>query len=601
MKKFIFILILLILPIHLVYAQDISINASVDRTQISLDHQLTYTVTISGATGKIPDPQLPDFAGFVAYSAGRSNNFSMINGQTSSSVTFTYVLVPTTTGTLTINPTKLTFQGRVYATDPITIEITSAQPAPAPSTPLTAPTAPIHMEEHKLFIETSLDKNECYVNEQLTLTFAFYQAIRLFETPVYTPPSTAGFWSEDMPPQNKYYTTLAGVQYLVTEIKTALFPTSPGEFVIGPAELNCTVDDIQDRSRQRHFDIFDIFRGGKPVQLKSAPMTIIVKPLPEANRPANFSGDVGSYRISGEVDKDETEVNNPITLRIKVEGEGNIKTLSEPVFSEFKDFKVYDQASSENISKADYVVQGSKVYEKILIPVTSGELEVGAIGLSYFDPKSQSYREIGTRPFTIKVTGVVPADEVIAENKINNARKKEDIKLLTEDINYIKQGVILKDEGRPLHRSAWFWFFNSLSLFLYLGSLIFTTHRRRLMEDSFYARTKTAYRGVKKRLLKAAELFNQGKSDELYVELYKAVASFIADKLNIPYGSITSGVIKEKLGAVVTDQELVTKVESYLKKCDEVRFAATRVDKQNMQADLKEAEELIVALARKLK
>ncbi|MDP2911257.1 MAG: BatD family protein, partial [Candidatus Omnitrophota bacterium] len=208
------------------YADDIAISADVDKQEVTLDDQVTLTITVSGNVSNIPQPNIPDLKGFTAYSSGRSQNLSIINGQVSSSVSFTYILVPNNTGDYSLGPFSINYQSKSYSAGPINIKVlprgASGRQIPAPSES-EEQSSSLPQRGKELFIEAYVDKLRAYVNEQITLTFAVYQAVNLFDNPVYSPPSTTGFWLEDMPPQKKYYKVIDGTRYLVTEIKTALF------------------------------------------------------------------------------------------------------------------------------------------------------------------------------------------------------------------------------------------------------------------------------------------------------------------------------------------------------------------------------------------
>jgi hypothetical protein len=264
-------------------AQNIEFNASVDRTEVGIDDQITLTVSVSGDVKSIPEPELPPLNDFTVYSAGRSHNFSWVNGKMSSRVIFNYVLLPRREGEFTIGPAKIELKGKIFRTTPIQITVAregEPQATPAPSEEPQEKTKP-KLRGKDLFIETVVDKKKAYVNEQIVLTFRFYQGVRLFNNPEYTPPSLTGFWSEDLPPKKSYNKVINGKQYYVQELKTALFPTSTGKQTIGSAELKCTVEDLDRFLNRDPFSIFDrdllsLFRQGKPQVLKSKPIEIEV-------------------------------------------------------------------------------------------------------------------------------------------------------------------------------------------------------------------------------------------------------------------------------------------------------------------------------------
>lgn len=570
------------------YGQDISIEAGVDRQEISLDEQITLTIVVSGNVSNIPQPTVPNMDGFTAYSSGRSQNISIINGQFTSSVTFTYILVPNDEGEYTLGPFSIDYKGNTYSADAINIKVSprsSAQPsAPSYAAPdkYESGAAPGAGQHKELFIETYVDKLRAYVNEQVTLTFAFYQAVNLFENPVYSAPSTTGFWTEDMPPQKKYYKVIDGVKYLVTEIKTALFATSPGEFIVGQARLEASVEDLERFSSRSPFDIFDrdpfsMFRRGKPIILTTDPITLEILPLPEEGRPENFKGDVGSFDISSEIDKDKVEENQPVNLKIAIKGKGNIKTISSPDIPEPPDVKFYDSASSENISKLDYVVQGEKIFEKVIIPKRAGSFTLGPVEYSYFDPQEETYIEKRISPIEIQATESDEEAPVEVPLSIPGLTKEE-IRLLKKDICHIKGA--LPDLGARdnfLYKNKMFLLSLIIPLALLVFLYIYELHRQKLMTDIGYARSRRARGAASKRLKKARGVMSKGDVKGFYAEIYKAAIEYIADKLNIPHPSITKDILEERLKEKDISAELIEKLKELFDICDMARFAPSEV------------------------
>ena len=614
MKKIILIL-LFIFTTTISYAEDISISADVDKQEISLDGQLALTITVTGNVSNIPEPHIPRLDGFTAYSSGRSQNISIINGQVTSSVSFTYVLVPNAEGDYTLGPFTIDYNGKTYSAGPINIKViprTARQPRPPqPQAPSTYPQAPTGRYQHEprqrpgkeLFIETYVDRLRAYVNEQITLTFAFYQSVNLFENPVYTPASTTGFWKEDMPPQKKYYKVINGKRYLVTEIKTALFATSPGEFTIGPARLKASVEDLQRFSSRSPFDIFDndpfsMFKRGKPIILTTDPIKVEILPLPEENKPVDFKGDVGSFDISAKVDKYTVEENQPVSLKIKIKGKGNIKTISSPMFPKPDNVKLYDSGSSENISKSDYVVQGEKVFEKVVIPQKAGTISIGPIRYSYFDPIAKKYVKKKIGPITIDVTKSKEQPAVPTGISLPGLTKEE-VKLLKKDICYIKIfPPHLKSRHSFLYKNKIFLALNILPLLCLIFLYIYELHRKRLKTDIGYARARRARGLASKRLKEAKDIMQKQNVKGFYAEIYRAVIEYIADRLNVPHPSITKDVLEKALQEKGYSNQNIEKLRALFDTCDMARFASGRFTKEDMHKTLEEAAEIIAELER---
>ena len=117
---------------------------------------------------------------------------------------------------------------------------------------------------------------------------------------------------------------------MATIRKMALFPTSVGAKTIDPMSIEAQV-----RVRRTRDPFEDFFRGGGlfgttvPTLIASNPVTVEVLPLPETGRPPDFSGFVGNVDVTARLDKTTAEVNEVLTFTLRVEGDGNIRTLPE--------------------------------------------------------------------------------------------------------------------------------------------------------------------------------------------------------------------------------------------------------------------------------
>jgi hypothetical protein len=580
-------------------AQNIEFNATVDKTEAGIDEQITLTVSVVGDVKSIPQPELPPLDDFTVYSAGRSHNFSFTNGRLSSSVVFNYVLLPRKAGKFTIGPARIELKGKTYQTAPIEITVAGgaeSSPTPAPSEEKKEKAKP-QLRGKDLFVETVVDKKKAYVNEQIILTFRFYQGVRLFNNPEYTPPSLTGFWSEDLPPKKSYNEVINGKQYYVQELKTALFPTSTGKQTIGSAQLKCTVEDLDRFFTRDPLSIFDrnlssLFRQDKPQILKSKPIDIEVLPLPDIDKPEGFSGTVGNYKLKVSADKTEVEVGQPITLKAKISGVGNIKSVAKPAIPELPDFRTYSSGSSENVSKKNYRVQGAKTYEEVLIPRKAGKYTIPPIEFSFFDARAKSYKALKSDPILLSV--LPPA--LASPTEIAQLSKQE-IGRAVKDIRYIKLSTgELQDQGDDLYKKPIFLILQLIPLLAFAISWRYQRVKERLDSDVGYARRRRAHRLAQKRLKAARKLISDAKSKEFYCEVARASLQFVGDKLNLSAYGLTRDRIEEELLERGVGKEKIDNLTKILDSCDFARFAPVSSAREEMQTFLTEAEEAIAQL-----
>jgi len=590
MRKIIPILLLL-LPFSTLFGGQISFNASCDKSQVPINESFTLEVTVSGDIASVPKPTLPPLNDFEIYSTGQTQNISIINGRVSSSITFTYTLYPKRLGTFTIGPCELHYKGKTYKTQPIKIEVIKA------STPVSPPATPklpkksraqqpsAQKETKDLFITTSVNKRKVYVGEQIILTFKFYQGVSLLSNPQYTPPTTEGFWTEDLGKRTTY-ASLNGRHYNVTEIRYALFPIAAGKYTIGAATLVCQIDDFFSRP-------FSFSLGGERKVLRSNPIPITVLPLPE-NQPKSFTGAVGKFSFSASVDKTSTKQNEPITLSLTVAGTGNIKSVKKPPIPVMQNFKIYESGSKLELANTDAGVQGKKIFNIILVPQAAGKYTIPACEFSYFEPTSKKYITLRTAPISIQVAPATPGE-------IATAPIQKNIELVGSDIKYIKTGINLKSAAPYIYTNKLFLILQVLPIFVFLICLRYATRRERLTKDIGYARAIRAQKIAYKRLKECTKFKQAGVVKEFYGSLSKALTEYISDKLNIKAPSLTMETISDYLVNKGLSEDMIKKIGDILQLCDFARFASGKLGHKDMEKSYKETIQIIGELEKKLK
>lgn len=414
-----------------VAAQDSDvITAQVDRNVLTTDDLLTLTVTVDQATAVMTEPQPPAFTGFNVLSTNSSTQISLVNGDMTVQMVYTYYLQPAQPGELAIEPFSIDLGGQVYQTSPITVQVTQgtgqSQPSipvapgmrgipavpgmpnlqnllqgmipgtqPQPSNPPsgTIP-APTSLNGQDFYAEATVDKTNPYQGEQVIYTFRFYQGASLAGEPDYQEPGFTGFWHEQQSEQNTYTTEAAGRTYYVTELQTVLFPTVTGDVTIDPARL-----DIPG----------GFFDAGQT--LVTQPINLTVRPLPP-NPPADFQGAVGQYTLQSIVDTATSQVNGAVTLQVTQSGAGNLNTLGDLTWQVGPEWRPFDPKVNSSTTFENGVLKTTRIYEQVLVPTQPGDLTIPAISFSYFDPAAGSYQTAATQPITVQVAAdpnAVPA------------------------------------------------------------------------------------------------------------------------------------------------------------------------------------------------
>ncbi|UCG52968.1 MAG: protein BatD [Candidatus Latescibacterota bacterium] len=568
---------LLLTTIDAAWTSDITVSVTIAPNVAAVGNEVTLVVTVEGKFRKSASPELPPLEDFSVYETGTSQRFSFGTGGSKSTLEYTYVLVPKKPGKYTIEPIRFRAGDKVYTAAPVVLEVLPST-APPPTPTDSQPGEELEGDDRPIFIRARTDRDTVYVNQQITWTLGFYTdgRLNLVRTPEYSPPQAEGFWVEDLPPQKNYYRQIDGRQYLVNEIKRGFFATAPGEFRIGAARVDLMIDDFGRRSRGDIFD--DFFRGrfnafgfGKPVSLKTDEIAITVLPLPEAGRPADFSGLVGrGLNVTLRTDKNVAQVGEPINLTVEITGVGNFKTMTAPEIPQPTGFKMYESGSTSDLFKKDYVVSGRKKYEYVLIPKVEGDKTLPPVKMAYFDPIAKSYRTIQSSSIQVEI---MPGTEEEGR-RIVFAGSGDEIEVLGKDINFIHPvPAVVEVSARRGFPKTIFIALHALPLLALLASFAVERRRRRWLGDVPLARATRASRDAEKRLNGARRLSGLEDLTAVYAAISAAVRGYFADKMNASAPGLTMESIEQFLAAKKVDNDTVEQLRSVLRACDNAQYA----------------------------
>jgi len=524
-----------------------------------------------------------------------SSYSALVNNQTTFIKNIAYTLMPIVAGTFTIPSAQLEYGGKTYLTKPITItvvdgpapaSIPSTQSSPVRHSPPKVENQPKPQTTKNLFIRTTVDKKEAYVDEQITLNFnLFDRGLRIADL-VYSPPPTIGFTEKDLGDVKRYSRTVEGVRYNVSELSKAIFPISSGEITIGPAEIKG--DNL-------------IRRGGfwgrderQPFIRRSDPIKLNIKPLPRKERPKDFKRAVGDFRFDLTANPLTVKVGDPITVTMAISGTGNLDTVSIPDIQCGDSFKTYIPEVRIMRSVQGGQVGGEKIFKQVIIPLSVEVKEIPTVSFSYFNPGTGKYQTINKGPIPIKVGSAPDEGPINLIEGTVNGPGRERIKLLEKDILYIKENPgHLTRTGRFYYRRPLYWIIPIVALAGLFAVWGVQRRREKLREDLIYARQVGASRSARKRFKKARIFLNAGDSEKFYGEVHRAFNRYLGDKLRIPSGAVESNTVARKLSAAGVSIEIIDEVKTCFSDFDLARFASSSSDRKEMENFLGRLESLI--------
>ncbi len=571
-------------------------SASADRTTVGENETFQVDFTFSGSdVNGISNFRPPNFTNFRVLSGpNQSTSMQFINGSSSASVTYTYILQPASTGEFSIAPASITYKGKSYTTNDLKIKVIKG------SIKSSAVNAASSDDIGKnVFIVAEADKKRVYLGEQVTVIYKLYTRLNISSPQITKLPSYQGFWAEEIDMPNTISFELGmykGERYRVAKLKeVALFPSKTGKLSVTPFELTIPVI-VRKKSRSNNiFDDFfnDSFFGASQTvnyNAKSNTVVIYVDPLPSENVPPSFNGAVGNFSIKASLDKNNVQTNESVTLRVILSGTGNFKLLDLPSLKLPAGLEKYDPKVIENINRKS-VISGQKIYDYLIIPRAAGNKEIPPIEFSYFNAAARKYVTLSTPAFKINV------EKGVGEYASSSPGfSKEDVKFLNEDIRYIKTSEFsLKRKEEISVVKDWFWAGIAIPLFVFFGVVWYVKRKEKISSNLELLRFQKAEKAAKQRLRLAKQALDNNDSKSFYNEISLALSGYMEDKLNIQKSDFTLELALSKLRMMNVDEVYIEKTKTIAEKCEFARFAPVN-DSNNTIDIYNEAVKLIVDL-----
>lgn len=506
----------------------------------------------------------------------RQSSYQMINGHTSSSssVTLTYTLYAEKAGSYTIGSARAKVDGKTVKSKAIHIQV-SGSPKSSNGAPsmhnddddgaaVNSAGTPISGKD--LFVKVTANKQHVCEQEPVLLTYKVYTLVELTSLDGKMPDLT-GFHTQEIPlPQQKSFhiEKVNGRNYrCVTWSQYVLYPQMTGVLKVPSITFKGIV--VQQNRNVDPFEAF--FNGGSGyIQVKrniEAPgLSITVDPL--KNKPTGFSGGVGQFNISAQVNHTTLKAGEPLTYSVVVGGTGNLKLIKQPTVAFPKDFDKYDPKVSDKTKLTAKGIEGNMVYDFLVVPRNEGEYVIPETSLTYYDTSSKTYRTIKTKPITIHVE---KGDGSTASSANYSAQK-------ANDILPIKQGASeLKSEKDFFFGSVAYWICLLIPIVAFIVLLIIFRKRAIDHADIVKMKGKRANKIATKRLKTANRLMAQGKQAEFYDEVLRALWDYVGNKLNMPVEQLSRENISEQLLGHNINQDTVGTFINALDECEFERYA----------------------------
>lgn len=583
MKKYI---ILLLLFVQGVFGQTVEFKAVPSRTKLGVNERLRVEFVMN-ADGDNFIP--PSFNGFRAQGPGQMISNSWINGKRTFSKSYTYVLIPTSRGEFTVGQASIEIGGKVYKTNPIKITVTDAVKQEDPMA------AAQQNVEEGIHLVAEVSKTNPYINEPVTVVYKLYvspnsSVSNFMETET---PKFNDFWSQServepqkMKVQNGMYNG-EEYRYLVLQ-KTVLYPQKSGRLEIEPLMLNITMEVP---TGQRGF-MQPRYRQVDKI-VSSGTKYITVKPLPENNKPEDFTGAVGKFDFTVVPSKTQLKGGESLQLDVKVTGKGNLKlfTLPKPVVPSA--LEMYDPEHKENVTVPLSGMQGSISDIYTIVPQNKGKYPIKPLTFSYFDPSTGKYHTITSNEIMIDVQD---GNFATAQSTDTTAQNKQAVQS-SEQFRFVDLDTTLKPMERDDFLGSGLFYALLFGPFVLIPVIVFARRKKEAYDsDVVGSRIRKNSRLARKYLSEAKK--HLGNKELFYVALEKALHNFLKAKLHIETSEMSKPNIQELLQSRNANPETINDFIKIMNSCEFARYAPS--SGTAMQQDYESAVTVITALEKQL-
>ncbi|TAH24286.1 MAG: protein BatD [Cytophagales bacterium] len=560
-------------------AQEPAFTANVSSNTVALEEQFQVSFSLNSSGKNFQGPSFEDF--MVLSGPNQSQSMQFVNGNMSQSISYTYYLQPKNSGTFKIGSASILVNGKTLKTNPINITVSKSGNNKNSSN---GKEESLQAQLSKnIFIKAVVNKTNPFRGEGIYITYKLYTRVDIVDLGNMKMPTLDGFWSQDLETSKElklHLETIEGVQYNVADIKKSiLFPQRSGSLTLDKMETEAVVrvrTQRKARSNDPFADFFDdpFFGGGNVQDVKytvsSSPIKINVKALPE-NAPVSFSGAVGNFSMQAFLDKKTTKANEPITLKVKITGNGNLKLIDPIALQLPPDIESYEPKINDNISVSNDGVKGTRTFEYLLIPRREGQFKITPLEFSYFDLIKKTYINLSSEEFILNVTkGIAESSSSLSSSAID----KSDLALLGKDIRFIQtNSTNIKKKNQNFFGSGLFYTLSILPLIVFIGFIVFNKKQEQEASDLIGTKSKKATKIAKNRLSIAAKSIKQNNYEKAYEEISKALWGYISDKYKIPLAELNKEQAIASLLKGNIKQENIDELISLIDTCEFARYA----------------------------
>ena len=582
-------LLCFLLGFNFLMEAQVTFEAKVSKRRLGLNERLRVDFEMNENGDNFNPPSFSNFQ--VVSGPQQAVSRSWVNGVQSFSKTYTYFLTPKIKGKVTIGQAIVTIGGEIYKTTPVEIEVTNSVKKP------NDPNNVDNIVEGNIHLVAEVSKSTPYLNEGITVIYKLYfrNPISVSDVSELESPSYGDFWSHlikigraEINMRGSY----KGESYNeVIWRKAVLYPQKTGKLVLEPLTLNLSLSIPSNRR--------DLFGRRIMTQTQKTITTgekvIVVKDLPQNNKPKNFSGAVGQFDFDVILNKDLLKASESFQAKIKVKGKGNLKLFNLPAINVPNTLEVYEPEHDEKVKITISGMQGTIEDNYTIVPQFQGKYPIPSIQFSYFDPKSKSYKILKSQDLIVDVFEGPTA--VNTNRNLKSIAPKTSIPAVDNAFRYIKLETKFESiDKKSFWRSQLFWTLVIFPVFILSISFLLKRIFYGRNEDVTKQKQRRAEQLTKKYLSSAKKHFDD--QAQFYEVLERALHNYLKAKLKIETTELSKSKIKNLLHQNSVDKKTALEYVEVIESCERARYSPESL--VNMKEDFKNASSLIGKIDRQI-
>jgi len=427
------------------------VTAKTNRTVLSIDE--TLMMKIVQTNGSSGEPDLSALKkNFQILSQSQSQNFSFINGRSSSSHTWDLTLLAKDTGEVMIPAIPVGNE----STQPIQLFVKKPSATPA-------------IDGKEIFVKVTITPdNQVYVQQQVLLTVSLFNRVR-FTNASLSELEVENAVVERIGDESSFRKLIGQHDYNVIERRYAIYPQKSGKLEIPGIIFTGNIEQ-----QQGGFSLFS--RSGRRVISRTEAISLEVLPIPSSYTGKDWLP-AKHITIESDILEDEQSIKagEALTRRIVVSAVGligsQLPAINVPSSTGYKSYPDKETISSQLIENE---IVGTRQDSMAIIPVHSGQITLPEVKIDWWNTDTQQMETTILPAKTLSVAKNKSMPELTQSTPTQQKKIKRSIERKPEaDTKPIQQ---ITSQTVSVMHNIWFWISITL-LFLWLTTLGFFLSR----------------------------------------------------------------------------------------------------------------------------